>query len=179
MPGGVPPFSFPQAYCVFYFLAGGQCCWHSHCLFSQWVQQCSQAILHPPYHQAGESPPRRFRGEGAPPLAVVWVVLELLPWTVFSGTTLCHPKTNQRFFSCSFGKPRTPSMSYMPVSCEVSRSVIGSREGRQFGFCFPAVPFWDCVQLLLKHECIWCGGHPCCTHRNPGGKKPMTYKPLW
>lgn len=71
-----------------------------------------------------------------------------------SGTTLCHPKTNHGFFSCSFRKPRTSSINYMPARYEVSRSGIGSREGRQFGFCFPAVPFWDCVELLLEQECI-------------------------
>lgn len=145
---------------------------------SQWAQQCLQGILHPPYHQAGVSPPRRFRGEGAPPLALVWVVLGLFPWMVSSGTALCHPKTNQRFFLL-IGKPRTSSISYVPASYEVSRSVTGSREGRQFGFCFPAVSFWNCTELLAEQECIWCGGRPCCIHRNPGGRKPMTYKPLW
>lgn len=107
-----------------------------------------------PTIRQGSPHPGGLGGEGAPPLAVVWVVLGLLSWTVCSGTTLCHPKTNHRFFSCSFGKPRTSSINYMPASYEVSRSGIGSREGRQFGFCFPAVTFWDCVELLLEQECI-------------------------
>lgn len=59
-----PPFTFPQAYCVFYFLEGGQCCWPSRHLFSQWVQRCLQAIFHPPYHQAGEPHPGGLEEKG-------------------------------------------------------------------------------------------------------------------
>lgn len=50
-------------------------------------------------------PPRMFRGEGAPPLAVVWVVLGLLPWAVCSGTSLCHPKDKSKAFLAHLGNP--------------------------------------------------------------------------
>lgn len=133
MLGDVPPFSFPQAYCVLCFLAGGQCCWPSHGLFSQGVQQCLQAILHPPHHHAGESPPRRFRGEGAPPLALVWVVLGLLPWTVCSGTIWRQIKG---FSLAHLGDPElTQSAACQPVvrSQEVALAI---GRGGSFGFVF-------------------------------------------
>lgn len=104
-------------------------------------------------------------------------------WGCFLGWSVQEPpcaiQRQIKGFSCSFGKARTSSISYVPASYEVSRSVTGSREGRQFGFCFPAVSFWNCIELLAEQECIWCGGHSCCIHRNPGGRKPMTCKPLW
>lgn len=55
----------------------------------------------------------------------------------------CAIQRQIKGFSCSFGKLRTSSVTYMPAVYEASRSVIGSREGRQFGFAFPAVPFWN------------------------------------
>lgn len=138
------PFSFPQAYCLCYFLAGEQCCLPSHHLLSQWVQQCWQAIPHPPYHQAGESPSSRFRGEGAPPWLLCGWYWDGLPWTVCLGTP-CAIQRQIKGFSCSFGKLRTSSINSMPAGYKVSRSVIGSREVRPLGFGFAAVPFRNCI----------------------------------
>lgn len=93
-----PTFSFSQAYCVFYFLGGGQCCWPSSHLFCQWVQQCLQAILHPPYHQAGESHPGGLGEKGHH----LWLLCGWC-WGCCLGQSVQEPpcaiqKTNQRFF---------------------------------------------------------------------------------
>lgn len=78
-------------------------------------------------------------------------------WGCFLGQSVQEPPSAIQRQITGFSlaqKPRTFSINYMPASYEVSRSGIGSREGRQFGFCFPAVTFWDCVELLLEQECI-------------------------
>lgn len=132
------PSSFlsPDLSCVLFF-------WKE--AFPSFILPVSPTVLtghsSPSLPSGRESPPRKFLGEGTPLLAVVLAVLGLLHWTVCSGTALCNQKANQRILSCSFGKPWAASINCMPANYEVSRSGIGSREVRQFSFCFSAVTF--------------------------------------
>lgn len=159
-----PPVCFPQAYCVYCFLQGGQSCWLSRRFSPSDSNNISSPCSSLPTTGRGVTIQEGLRGGTSP------LVLGLLLRPVWPGTTLCDQKANQRFFSCSFGKPWASSINCVPANYEVSSS-IGSREVRQFGFRFPAVAFWDCMKRSLRQECIWCGGHPCCTRKNLAGKK--------
>lgn len=68
-------------------------------------------------------------------LAAVPLVLGLTLWLVCSGTALCNRETNQRFFSCSYGK--SPKL-LQSTACQL---VMGSHEvvlatGRRGGLVF-------------------------------------------
>lgn len=97
-------------------------------------------------------PPRRFRGEGAPPLALVWVVLGLLPWTLQEPP--CAIQRQIKGFSCYLGNPELLQSTTCQLVMRSQEVSLVAGRGRQFGFCFPAVPFWNCVELLLQQECI-------------------------
>lgn len=95
-------FFLSPGLCVL-FLAGGQCCLPSQHLSPCEFSSTYKAILHPPYHQGGVFPPRRSGGEGAPPLAVAWVVLGLFPWMLRS--CLVPSKDKSKVFLVHLGNP--------------------------------------------------------------------------
>lgn len=79
-------------------------------------------------------------------------------WYCFIGQPVQEPpwaiKRQIKGFSLAHLSNPDSSIKCMPANYEISRSGIGIREVRQFGFCFSAVAFCNCVEWLLEQECI-------------------------